>query len=402
MSKITTTWQFEAQDSLFFRESRPMNSIGNAELSSIFPPSAQTLIGAIRHVLGEISDVDWKEYTKQKQQHPLAKIIGYADDIASLHFSGIWIHKDGQRLYPAPLNLMYQNISSEQDNKRCFFLAIDTKLTQTDLGKIRLPKLSPDDAGSKNLENIWLTKANYEQVLNGIPPAPEDWFILKSPSQKQQNNSLLIEEPRIGITRDNKRRSVKKGRLYQTKHIRFTDGVSLCMDVSIDQQYKAISEQADNHFFTRLGGEGRLASITQHAVPAPLAVPDIGNYFIIYLLSPLLISSSEQNQWQPLPLKEMKQDQGVWTGKLNNIEITLHSAVVGKAQSEGGWDLAKHRPKPLKPYIPAGSVFYCSSEATTQDIIKALHNQQIGSEQALGRGQIALGKWEQTEQGLTS
>ncbi|MCK5905093.1 MAG: hypothetical protein KAG86_07400, partial [Gammaproteobacteria bacterium] len=342
-------------------------------------------------------------YAKQKQQHLLAKIIGYADDYASLHFSGVWIHKDGQRLYPAPLNLMYQN-TSQQDNKRCFFLQIDSELTQTDLGTIHLPKLSPDDAGSKNLENIWLSKANYEQVLNGIPPAPEDWFILKSPSQRQQNNSLLIEEPRIGIARDNKRRNVKKGRLYQTKHIRFSDGVSLCMDVSIDQQYKAISEQADNHFFTRLGGEGRLASITQHAVPDALDAPDIGKYFVIYLLSPLLITASEQNQWQPLPefVQDIEKEPNIWKGVLNGISLTLHSAVVGKAHREGGWDLVKHQPKPIKPYLPAGSVFYCSSDVESQDIIKALHNQQIGSEQTLGRGKIALGKWVQTEQGITS
>ncbi len=399
MSKVTTTWQFEAQDSLFFRESRPMNSIGNAELSSIFPPSTQTLIGAIRHVLGEISGVDWKAYSQQQQQHPLAEIIGYGENMASLHFSGIWIHKDGQRLYPAPLNLMYQNLTSQQDNKRCFFLEIDSEPTQSDLGKIRLPKLSSNDGGSKNLENIWLSKANYERVLNGIPPEPEDWFILKSPSQTRQKNSLLIEEPRIGIATNRQQRAVKKGLLYQTKHIRLTEGVSLCMDVSIDSKHQAISQQADNHFFTRLGGEGRLASITQHTVPPPLNAPDIGKYFIIYLLTPLLIDQTKQAQWHPLPLTEMKQEQGAWTGQLNGIEISLHSAVVGKAHSEGGWDLAKHKPKPLKPYIPAGSVFYCSSEAKTQAIINALHNQQIGAEQALGRGYIALGKWQQTAQG---
>ena len=407
MKTITKTWQFEAQDSLFFRESRPMNSIGNAELSSVFPPSAQTLIGAIRHALGEISEVDWEQYGEEKQAHSLSKLIGFGSDYASLHFEGVWIHKKGQRLYPAPSNLMIgvlketkeeckkREKKGQERKKECFFIGIDNALIKTDIGRIALPKVDEKYEGSKNLDNIWLTKDNYEQMLKGIPPTIDDWFILKSPSSKKQVNSLLIEESRVGIARDNTRRAVIKGRLYQTKHIRFTEEVSLCMDVTLDQAYEATSNQADNGFFVRLGGEGRLASITQHNPPPALECPDINQRFVMYLLSPLLIPKSSHQHWQPLPhfRKEKQGKQTVWKGILNGIELTLYSAVTGKAYREGGWDLAKHCPKPVKSYLPAGAAFYCSSEATPETIIKALHQQQIGAEQTSGRGKIALGKW---------
>ncbi|MCK5897002.1 MAG: hypothetical protein KAG20_09360, partial [Cocleimonas sp.] len=88
-----------------------------------------------------------------------------------------------------------------------------------------------------------------------------------------------------------------------------------------------------------------------------------------------------------------RDQQRVWKGTLKGVEITLHSAVTAKAHQEGGWDLLKNRPKPLRSYIPAGSAFYCSSEADPQTIITALHYQQIGTEQKLGRGKIAIGQW---------
>lgn len=408
------TWYFDAIDTLFFRESRPMDSLGNAELGSLFPPSARTLIGAVRTALGEANNIDWQDYRQQKNQHPLADLIGYADDFAKLIFSGVWIYKKGERLYPAPQNLMLKpekKTETSIEREEVFFLTIAEQPTHCDLGNIRLAMIENGKEGSKPLSNIWLTEKDFTHVLAGHPPATARWIHL-CPASKQSMNSkyLLIEEPRIGIARDNKTRSVEKGKLYQTKHIRLADDVQFAIDIKgIDPNEK--QWQTNPAAFMRLGGEGRIASINVDSTPCFIPAPQWDNkpqkddtlqYFALYLLSPLLINNCNENDsdntiWRPLPdfkqQQQGEQKQTVWVGKINHIDLTLHSAITGKAHQEGGWDLINNRPKAVQSYIPAGSVFYCTTLAKAKDFIKALHGYHIGDETNLGRGKLAVGKW---------
>lgn len=59
-----TTLRFTALDTLFFRESRPYETIGGSELGSVFPPPPRTVAGAIRTAIGESLDADWKAFKK--------------------------------------------------------------------------------------------------------------------------------------------------------------------------------------------------------------------------------------------------------------------------------------------------------------------------------------------------
>lgn len=394
MSEIDTqTWVFQALDTLFFRESRPMESIGNAELNSLFPPSARTMTGAIRSVLGELHDVDWREYHNQKHDHPLAQLIGYGDDnLGKLAFSGVWIHKNGERLYPAPLNIMRQK--GDDEKELLFFITIGKEPVQTDLGNIRLPLLQKEQIGSKPLENLWLPGSEFFRILRGeVPDLKQCVSLLPQSTGVINGGHLLAEEARIGIARNNSRRVVEKGLLYQTRHVRLADDVGLCMDVS---GLCATDSPAENHL-TRLGGEGRMASIHIESTPAFVPQPDFtvdAKGVLLYLLTPLLIKRVGK-EWQPLPGFEPDEQGGrrIWKGELNGIPLTLHTAITGKAQREGGWDLQKHAPRAVKSYIPAGSVFYCTGHDEPRELIQALHGLQIGEEQKLGRGKIAVGLW---------
>lgn len=391
------TWTFQALDTLFFRESRPMESIGNAELTSLFPPSARTMVGAIRSAIGEYNNIDWREYRDLKEKHPLAEIIGYGDDnLGCLSFEGVWLQKGNERLYPAPLNLMQQG---EEKDGQLFFIEISNDFTCTDIGNVRLPELKKEQTGSKVLENIWLTADEFASILSGGLPDPQKWFTLKPVSiHSRTTNYLLVEEARVGIARDNVRRNVEKSRLYQTRHVRLTDDVSLCMDISgVTEHYMS----AQNNL-TRLGGEARMASIEITSVPEFIRPPSLAVDaegvvpFVLYLLTPLLISKKDDLTWQPLPgfTKCVEDDQTVWKGVLGGIDLKLHTAITGKAHREGGWDMPAHKPKPVRSYIPAGSVFYCTcSGKKPQDVVDALHGTQIGEEQKLGRGKIVVGLW---------
>ncbi len=393
------TWIFDPLDTLFFRESRPMDSIGNSELNSLFPPTARTMVGAIRSAIGELNSIDWLDYRKNKDKHPLAKTIGYGgDNLGCLSFDGVWIQSGSERLYPVPLNIMHQK--SNDKHEELFFIPISEQLTQTDIGSIRLPQLSKEQAGSKTLENVWLTASDIQLVLRGKAPEIGNLYYLRPKSlQDKQTRCLLVEEGRVGIARDNVRRNVHKGLLYQTRHVRLVDDVCLAMDVYGLEKTSLIN----NHHLARLGGEGRLASIKTQSIPQFPEAPEPSDfkiekdetvYFILYLLSPLL-SGFQQGGWRPLPEFEQSKigEQTVWTGSLNGLSVTLHTAITAKAHREGGWDLLNHKPKPVKSYIPPGSVFYCSSFEKLEDIVGNLHGKQIGGEQKLGRGKTAVGAW---------
>ena len=402
------TLYFSATDTLFFKESRPMDAEG--ELQSIFPPSMRTLTGAIRHWIGTQYGVDWEAF-KQEKDHCLREIIGspqQENDLGQLQFQGCWLHKKKQRLYPAPLHLM-------KKDKILFELQLSEQGHWCDLGKkIRLAKLPNEEAkGSKPLSNTWIDGDTLAMILNGKTPT----FSLDHFFTEQD---LISKESRIGIARDNKTRTVIESMLYQTQHIRLRDKVQLAVEVTgLPEKMTSIKDPS----LIRLGGEARMASLVVKPEKTPLPcfnklelaptgtskrtvkqqskqILKKANGLMIYLLTPLLI---EQNtdQWQPLPCftwVEKKGETSYWEGKLmgkeQQIRLRLHGAITGKTIREGGWDAANHRPRALQSFIPAGSVFYCESTAVTlEKAIDALHGLQMGELQQYGYGQIAVGIW---------
>lgn len=101
------TCHFEALDTWFFRESRPQGSIGASELGSVFPPPVNTLLGAVRTAIGDAfhqqHGTDWRQFA---ELNALQAIIGFADNLGPLRCEGPFLSLKGERLYPAPANLM--------------------------------------------------------------------------------------------------------------------------------------------------------------------------------------------------------------------------------------------------------------------------------------------------------
>jgi len=386
------TLEFKAIDTLFFRESRPMEAPGSSELGSIFPPPIRTLAGAIRTSIAESMDVDWNKFSNNEQPE-IEAIIGYGEDYKSLSFQGIWLHHKGERLYPAPLNLIAKRQDSAQkmeDRKK--IETIDSLFIgspqECDLGeKVRLACMPENMEGCNPLHNHWLTASGFQKVLTGDEDSidPEKEIISK--------DALLDEEHRLGIARDNKKRLVKDGMLYQTRHVRLSSDTSFSVELS---GYK----NSLGAGITKLGGEGRLAimqsdsqgiSIPEHPQP-DVTKSKTCEGIILYLLTSMLLP--DEFEFLPGFTKPPIDGNTVWQGTLKGISLNLISSVIGKVQREGGWNIAKHKPIAVKSLIPAGSVFYC--EVVDNDLdaaMKALHDQQIGEEQHLGRGHIATGLW---------
>ena len=374
---------FNATDTLFFRESRPMEAMGEAQ--SVFPPPVRTLAGALRTLIGEHFEVKWHEFDQKKGEHPLAAHIGFGESLGNLRFQGAWLawgeDDKRERLYPAPLHLM-------KKDDDLFPLELAKETTWCDLGHyVRLPKLPDSDKykGGKPLENTWLTREGLEAVLNDGTPTKE---------QTKTAKELFEQESRIGIARDNATRSVQKGLLYQTQHIRPKAELSIELDVS------GLPNNMPSNAIVRLGGEGRTASLSIKQADNTFPQVDINSKkinskkFALYLLTPLYASPC-------LGLKRQQcteQKTTLWKGKLKGIDLTLHGAITGKVQRVGGWDMAADKPRPVKSLVPAGSVFFCSVDnGDIQSAIKALHNKHIGEFTEYGYGHIAVGVWNDNE-----
>ena len=382
------TLRFSAVDTLFFRETRPMESQG--ELQSVFPPSVRTLAGAVRSWIGESNNINWQDFEKQNKAHeedqrnsphPLKSVIGYRDDLGALKFQGAWLNLDGERLYPAPLNLM----KTKQDE--LFFLKLDAPIT-CDLGKnVRLATFPSDGnkeryQGGKAFENTWLTAAGLNQVLIGGE---------LDQSHIKKANKLYEREPRLGIASDHQTRSVIEGLLYQTQHVR--PKTELLVELDVVAGLPEMPPQT----IVRLGGEGRPAQIklVQQTTQSLTTIDPTtikNNKFALYLLTPLPIQPTEI---LPNFIKVECTEQTFWIGELKGVRLKLHGAVTGKVLREGGWDMAAHAPRTVTNFIPAGSVFYAEliDGSTAKQAIDALHNRQIGTLTEYGFGHVAVGVW---------
>ena len=373
-------WSFAALDTLFFKESRPMESIGGSQLASVFPPPARTLIGAIRTTIGEALQVDWAQYAKGESS--VSDVIGSVESLNPLSFTGPFLISKGERLYPMPLTYL----QNEEAQTR---LVPDTKVVHCDLGKVRLPvKKNNSLLGAKPVEGAFLSEDGLAQFLSGKEISEKHIY----PATK-----LYAQEERLGIGRDYKTRSVEEGLLYQTRHIRPLDAAQLKVGIAM----KGLQAELPESGTVRLGAEGRLAawqrseSVQLPTIPAQAQATGL----MLMLLTPALF----ERGWLPDDFQEHVEtyrgveQEGqhlVWQGTIAGIKLRLITSVVGKPVREGGWDMVKKSPRPLASYVPAGSCYFC--EVLEGDLVaaqRALHGVQIGKETEYGRGEIAAGYW---------
>lgn len=389
MTKSVKQLEFSAFDTLFFRESRPMESVGAKPLEGRFPPSARTMSGVVRTLVGDAMGVDWASYVNgDASQQAVRDLIGAADQdgIGQLDLRGPFPLQSQQRLYPAPLHFMSKG---EGDNMQAVFLQ-PADAVECDLGKVYLPELpTRREAGEsaekvreglKPSDGVWLTREGLQRVLGKQPP-----------EKRLEIKSLFAAESRLGIALNAKQRSAEEGMLYQTIHARPTDDISLGLEV------EGLPDcfQDEWHGVQRMGGEGRFAAVSCAAQATPtLAIKqpeEKAKGMVLVLLTPANFGGN----WV-LPHFEAQQDEQNatrWHGELAGIKLILCCAVLGKVVREGGWDLKNHQARPVHSLIPAGSVYFCEVEDDLAAAVQALQGQKVGWETELGRGEIAVGYW---------
>lgn len=371
----TEVWEFNALDTLFFRESRPMESLGGSELQSIFPPPARTLIGAVRTSIGEaLPGTDWKQYANDAQ-HPLRQRIGSPESLGPLSFTGPWLAQGGRRLYAMPLAALF---TADGQQTR---LQPGTTPQHCDLGHVCLPeKADAKLMGAGPLDKAFVTAEGLLAFLERRPVPP---------AHIVHARSLFSHEERLGIARDNSSRVTGDGLLYQTRHIRPHASADLTIGIAVSNLHdQGIPHQG----IVRLGAEGRMANWQRKPAPAGLRPrkPAQAKGLILLLQTHALFGAG----WLPDGFSPIERNgQTLWQGQINGITLHVVCAVTGKPVREGGWDLVKHSPRALQSLVPAGSCYFCEVDGDLEQSCQALSGIKIGQDQEYGRGELIAGYW---------
>ena len=387
------TWRFTPMDTWFFRESRPMESLGDSVLTSLFPPPIRTLVGAIRTAIGNHHGVDWTQYGNTPQYSKLFAQIGDDSDLRSLRVHGVWLvrrkEKQWQRLYPVPKNMV---ASYEAGEIAQLHQLVPGEAVHCDLGRnVRMAAVPKGVQGVKSLDDYWFDEETFQRFLQGVPPQSKALI---------PADQLYSNEPRLGIARDNRAKIVEEGLLYQTSHLRLRPDVAVEIDLSgITDAYLPPAG------IVRLGGEGRAAHlevIESMGVEQVQADGHQGPLIMAVLLTPLPLKQSA-GLYSPLPgfRKEEREQQTVWKGVIAGKQYILECAVTGKSFRGGGWSLQQRGPRAARSMIPVGSVFYLRPESASQklpgDEPQLCLTDKGTIDYSLGYGLLAAGVWQDND-----
>lgn len=351
---------FTPIDSWFFRDGRPFHQgEATSDVGGLFPPSAFTAVGAIRAHLAR--SMGWR-YGRWGDE--ICDVLGNGYDLGGLRFRGPLLCREMEALFPTPLNLYGKKAGKEYEMR----LLRPGNEVECDLGKVRLPSAENID-GMKPLSG-YIDAVQLGRLLRGEVPV----------GRLIPREDLWETEYAVGLTRDEISRTAKEAHLYSINRIRLKNGVHLLMGIEgIDEK---LLNQLDNAVLP-MGGEGRMASLEivrprtdVSGIRPELRAIDGRIRFTLMHITPAFLE-----RW-PGPGDEIP-----------GVPGKVVSACIGRAVRIGGWDSVERRPVDLKPFIPAGSIWFCEADEDQLSDVQKLHSARIGEYTGFGFGEVVLGIW---------
>jgi len=345
---MSQQWIFvRPNDVLLFRDNKPFNAQENFVARGHFPPNPQIVQGIVR------------TYSFLN-----GKPIGTTEDMGGLTVEGLYVAKDlgggkMERYYPTPLDLLYDRAEARFSVMKVAGYTLE--LSNAPKGFRPLVKEADDDAKFSLKEaSGWLSESQFKAYLKDS----------LTEGELLEHEHLFQTEERVGLGLDYTRRANKEGMFYHAEFTRPQDDVGLM--IGIDYATPIFDKQG----FLQMGGESRFGEYTRIDAPEALPQAKSGRLKII-LLTPAYFTEGL------LPTNGFAN----WVGEGAN----LVSTIAGKPQLISGWDMIKKAPKPLRHFVPAGSVFFFES-AIWQDN-PFTENAENASYVDMGFGRVALGTW---------
>lgn len=385
----------EPTEPLLFRTGRPFDAGENNFAESIFPPTPETLQGAVRAAIA----THWKPNLSLEEAFDdpeLTNLIGVYTEYQRFRVAGIALgrRKASQQvelLYPMPANILQE----EDGNKRQVRLIPRTaeQSIQTNLlddMQLLYPRLSLSDIQGK-LEPMrgWLTEQGLYTALWTNKDIAEDDII--------HDNEMYTRELRMGLGMNNQKKTTEEGLLYSVEMIRMNHKVNwpytygFVVDVRIATSAETRSTTSGSYIEGReaqkmlhlpdqgwitLGGERRAAyfEVIQPSSTSSQLVSSQKSGHLLYLASP----AAFDNGWQPK----------LWPQTLKKPI----AAAITRYQSVGGWLLnpgnSGGKNKSVRRCVPAGSIYFFDTPVSLNQPLTD-HGWQIGY------GITYTGEWKQ-------
>lgn len=352
----------EPNESLLFRTGRPFVAGENNFAETMFPPTPETLQGAVRATIAAY----WQPGMTIAEafddpESGLVPLIGKYQEYNRFRVTGISLGRrtDGanntiERLFPAPAHIL-QNENDETTQVRLVLKSREKEGVLTNLPK-EMSLLYPEhiSTDSDKLEPIkgWLTESQLKKALNlGSQTTPGQALV-----KVTKDDKIFKRESRLGIGMNNQTKATQEGLLYQVEMIRMNPGYGFVVDIALaseqggnaflDDKETRKSLRLPDYGFMSIGGERRAArfEVLTPQEPSQLEQNVKGN--MLYLATPAALNYG----WQPQN----------WGSK--GITESPVAVAIERYLPIGGWLLQPQNTggndKPLRRCVPAGTVYY--------------------------------------------
>lgn len=367
-----TRWLYlEPIDTWIFGDGRS-NRAGEdqSDLGCLFPPSPLTVAGAIRAAAARA--LGWSGRPTEAWAPAITAQLGDGLDCGPLRFTGPFLAKDGQPLFPAPAHML--GIMDDDGTWRPKDLLAPGRETVTDLpgGPVRLPErvgLTEDDPGGlQRPDGVWLTARGLSQALAGELPSTKECV---------HDDDLFVFERRTELALDAASRTAREGHLYSPLHVRCRRRVGLMVGVA------GLNAEVRIPPLVPLGGDGRMAScevVDPPTVPASRSGEAAGGWRSLLALTPTRMLDSEEVAW------EVPGPGDPTTMLIPGVEDKIVSLCVERPLRLGGWDSVHRRPLPLTPFVRPGTVWFLDRETPLPSRLP-----RAGSLTDFGFGHLTIG-----------
>jgi CRISPR-associated protein Cmr3 len=332
---MSLQWVFiRAHDAWMFRDSKPFSAGQNFYARSVFPPHPSTMQGIVRsHYLLTTPGVDLDQFAKGE----LSDMIGTPASMGKLQVAGPFLarmtDRGIERFVRTPFDVLKEKKSGAV---RILAPACQPSFITGGLDTVPdwHPPIIPDLKDDEQYEDAgdWLDETGLSTYLTGQ----------FNGEGHIEASHLYASEDRVGLAIDYSRRTNKETLFYRAQFIRPRDDNKQDVGLLVGVNQPLFTERQG---MMRVGGESRsgIYEIVDNYMPPEYSKTN-GRIKIV-LLTPAYFEAG----CQPT--------NGAW-GSLLGGSPRLVSMVLGKPLVISGWDMVRRGPKPLRHFVPAGSVYY--------------------------------------------
>jgi CRISPR-associated protein Cmr3 len=324
--------RFDPFDTFFFRDGKPFSLGDETWADGLFPPAPSVLYGALRTLY--LARNGGFDLTK-KQLDEATK---------DLKIRGVFLEYNGRLHLPLPFDVVKSGGDDTDGKNYIFKPQVPDPSSVFSSPTTHLLRTDEENVQVEEFEKGALIKSSvYAEYLKG-----------KAPIAPEPAKSYLQSEAKIGIGRNNSKRTVSEGELFRVDMQRLiSDDVSQPTKIVVDFEFSGWMPPANQ--LGKLGGEGKTAfcSFEQSPIDLP-AFPNLkanveGKYhFKLCLTTPAIFKAGWHPSWLGKDL----------SGTYQGIELRLLAAATNRLIPVGGWDMKTGKPKTMYKAVPAGAV-YC-------------------------------------------